>query len=227
MVYQQAFILSLFLFFNLQGAEERIVYHRIYTGSNEDRPIVVDSWNDDTGRKQIRETVDGKNRVKKIEFLRDGELSEYGNFPVALVTYEYIDNTIVETAYDKHEKNIYVDKYAAHYQSIYYLNPDGFIEDVKRISDFETVDPVWVETGIERPTQAQLEQESQEYFDHFYKDKPFEVEFYKYSFHKLDGVYPVSENYSVDTNYEKEYMDTSMEQGIIDGVIKLYQSKTE
>ncbi len=217
-------MLSLILFLSPFVAQEHVVYHRIYIGNNMDKPVVIDAWNNNSGKKQIRETFDDKNRVTKIEFLRNGELTEFGNFPVAKVTYEYDGNKIIETTFDKHEQNLYVDKHVSHYQSIYYLDQDGFIEKAERISDFETINPVWAELEMQRPSKAALEKESQAYCELFYKDKPLEIEFYRYSFYKLDGVYPISKNYNIETNYEEKYADSWMEKGIEEGVKKLIQS---
>lgn len=203
------------------AAQEKIVYHKIYTGATDTRPVVIDLWNVSEGEKLIRETVDTNNRVVKLEFLRNGALSGQGRFPIARITYEYDGNKIIETAYDESEQRIYVDKHAAHYQSIYHLDDDGFIGKVERAYDFETIDPVWEELGVERPSRADLEKESEEYYAYFYKDKPLEVEFYKYSYYKLDGVYPVSKDYQLDPDYEGKYLDTWMEGGIEEGVKKL------
>ena len=75
------------------------------------------------------------------------------------------------------------------------------------------------------PTKAELEEESKEYQLYYYSGKPIEIEFYKYSFTKLDGLYPVSEDYIVEKNYEKKYSYYWIEKGIEEGVEKLLKSE--
>lgn len=222
---QYFLFLLVFILVNSCATKEKIAYHRVYTGTYDARPVVVDLWNDSSGDKLIRETTDEKNRVIKIEFLTQGKLSGHGNFPVAKITYEYQDHKIIETAYDKDEKNLYVDKHASHYKSIYYLDENGFIEKVDRVSDFKTRDPVWKELNMEPPSRADLEKESKDYHTHFYEGRPLEVEFYKYSYYKFNGIYPISKDYKIDSDYENKYMDTWMEIGIEDGIKKLLKSK--
>lgn len=212
--------------FNLDSSAQNVIYHSFLTGTNDKRPIIIERWkNKDYSKKQIRETIDNKNRVTQLEFLRNGKLSEFGYFPIAKVTYEYAENKIIETTFDKYKETLYVDKYVAHYQSIYHLDKNGFIEKVERISDFEKRDSIYAELNISPPSKAELEQESKEYQFHYYSGKPIEIEFYKYSFTKLDGLYPVSEDYIVEKNYEKKYSYYWIEKGIEEGVEKLLKSE--
>lgn len=211
---------------NSDSSAQNVIYHSILTGINDKRPIIIERWNNKVhSKKQIRETIDNKNRVTQLEFLRNGKLSEFGYFPIAKVTYEYTENKIVETTFDKHEETLYVDKYVAHYQSIYHLNKKGFIEKVERISNFEKRDSIYAELNMSPPTKAELEEESKEYQLYYYSEKPIEIEFYKYSFTKLDGLYPVSEDYIVEKNYEKKYSYYWIEKGIEEGVEKLLKSE--
>ncbi len=202
-------------------AQETVTYHQVITGFSDARPVLVERWNANKSDQLIRETVDAQNRVVMLEFLRDGQLTEHGFFPVARVTYSYEDHRIIETAYNKDGTNIYVDKYAAHYQSVYHLDKNNYITKVERISDFATVDPVWEELEIERPSLAELQQESKEYQAFFFKDKPLEVEFYRYSYHKLNGLYPIDKNFELESNYESQQVFSLMEQEIRKGILKL------
>lgn len=207
-------------------SEEKVVYHSILAGVSDKRPIIIEKWNNNVFRiKQIRETTDKKNRVTKLEFLRNSKLSEYGYFPITKVTYEYTENKIIETSYDKNGETLYVDKHVAHYQSIYHLNKNGFIEKVERISDFKKRDSIWSELNMLPPSKAELEKESKEYQLYYYSEKPIEIEFYKYSYSKLDGIYPVSEDYIVENNYEEKYIYYGIEKGIEQGVKKLLKSE--
>lgn len=208
------------------SSKQRVVYHSILTGTNDKRPIIIEEWNNNaSSNKQIRETIDKKNRVTKLEFLRNSKLSEYGYFPITKVTYKYTENKIIETSYDKNEETLYVDKHIAHYQSIYHLNKNGFIEKVERISDFKKRDSIWSELNMLPPSKVDLEEESKKYQLNYYNGKPIEIEFYKYSYSKLDGIYPVSEDYIVEKNYEEKYFYYWIEKGVEQGVERLLKSE--
>lgn len=207
-------------------SKQEVFYHSILTGYNDKRPVLIEKWNNNNfSQKQIREIIDKKNRVIQLEFLRNNKLSEYGYFPIAKVTYEYTENKIIETSYDKYGETLYVDKHVAHYQSVYYLNKKGFIERVERISDFEKRDSVWEELNMKPPSRTELEEESKKYQVTYYTGKPIEIEFYKYSYYKFDGVYPVSEDYVVGKNYKKKYAFYLIDKGIEQGVKKLLKSE--
>ncbi|WP_040280895.1 hypothetical protein [Psychroserpens damuponensis] len=217
-------IVILLLLSGFQDTTPNICYHSIYTGPNDQRPIVVDLWFSNIGKKLIKETKDSKNRVIQLEFLRDGTYSSFGNFPIAKVTYTYVENTIIETSYDKHGNTIYVDKFGAHYQSIYHLDDNGLIVKAERIYDFDTKDPVWKQLHMKPPTKADLKTEARDYFTEYYANKPLEVEFYKYSYYKLNGVYPVSKDYQLESDYKTKYLDYLIEEGIAIGVHKLLKT---
>ncbi|WP_298903500.1 hypothetical protein [uncultured Psychroserpens sp.] len=207
---------------NSDSSEQKVIYHSILVGTYDKRPLIIEKWNNNgSSKKQIRETIDKKNRVTKLEFLRNDKLSEFGYFPIAKVTYEYSENKIIETAYDKYEETLFVDKHVAHYQSIYHLNKNGFIEKVERISDFKKRDSIWSELNMSPPSNAELQEESKEYQLYYYSGKPIEIEFYKYSYSKLDGIYPVSKDYIVEKDYQEKYIFYWMERGVEQGVKKL------
>lgn len=187
-------ILTSLLLLTQEDRQDHIL-HSILTGFSDEQPIIVEKWNVESGNHIIRETIDDQNRVIKLEFLRDGELSGAGFFPIAIITYSYTDFTITETAYDETGQNIYVDRHASHYQTIYHLDKEGYIRKADRISDFDTVDPIWEELDMEPTPLADLKEESRQYFEHFYAGKPIDVEYYRYSYHKLNGRYPVSRDY--------------------------------
>lgn len=174
-------------------------FFRVYKWNTEDYDKIIAKENSNL---LIKETIDNENRVVIIEFLRKGKLSEYTNFPIAKVTYEYLEDKIIETLYDKNEKTLYVDKHMCHYKSIYFLDKNKFIKKVDRISDFETVDPVWSDLDMKPPSKNELKKEFDELFKQYYRDKPLEIEFYKYSYYKLNRLFPISENFTIDTtNY--------------------------
>jgi hypothetical protein len=147
----------------------------------------------------IKEVIDDSNRVKQIEFLRKGQPTDFYDFPISKVAYDYDKDKIIETLYDEDGNTLFVDKHVSHYQSIYYLDADKYIMDVERTSDLVKRDSVYTELAGGPTPIEELQEDVKYFFERYYKGKPLEVEFYKYSYYKMDGVYPVSKDFTIDT----------------------------
>ena len=169
---------------------------RVYRWNTQDYDTIM---NRDRTNLLIKEVIDDSNRVKQIEFLRKGKPTDFYDFPISKVTYAYEANKIIETLYDEDGQRLYVDKYVSHYQSIYHLDANNYIENVERKSDLVTRDSVYTELAGEPTPLEELEQDVKYFYERYYKGKPLEVEFYKYSYYKMDGIYPVSRDFTIDT----------------------------
>jgi hypothetical protein len=221
------FVLTFFLILSFRPAQQSVVYHEIITGIKEERPIIVTGWNQKKGSRYIRETIDEHNRVVKLDFIRNGRLVESAWLPIAKITYEYDENMIIETVYDENEKALYVDKHSSHYQTIYYLDKNNYIKKVERISDFETRNPIWKELDIAPTSTEELKKESIAFFKQYYKGKPYEIEFYKYSYYKYDGMYPVGKNFIIEKDFTKKFLNSCIEEEIVKGIAKLKKAKSD
>jgi len=83
-------------------------YHGIELTAD-DIPVRVYKWNtidyDSIMNRErfnllIKEVIDDNNRVKQIEFLRKGKPTDFYDFPISKVIYDYEDDKIIETLYN-------------------------------------------------------------------------------------------------------------------------------
>ena len=197
-------------------------YHGIeLTGG--DIPVRVYKWNTDgydsimnseRFNLLIKEVIDDNNRVRRIEFLRKGEPTDFYDFPISKVTYDYEKDKIIETLFDTDGQTLFVDKHVSHYRSIYYLDANNYIKNVARESDLVTRDSVYAELAGSPTPVEELEQDVKNFHEQYFKNKPLEVEFYKYSYYKMNGIYPVSKDFVIDSsNYSYILKNTKFIKG--------------
>ncbi|SEH67187.1 hypothetical protein SAMN02927937_00801 [Paenimyroides aquimaris] len=175
---------------------QKILYHE-YLPTASDWDII--EWNTKKNPEKdfiLKEYVDDKGRVTALEFLKDNKLFEdYVCYLANKVTFEYYDNKIVEPLYQSNEFPVATDC-EMWYKSIYYLNKDNKIESVERYSIYD----------ISNMSSDEIEN-VKKYFkpEHFIETpetkKMLWVDYYYYSFAKMNSIYPVNEDYVLDVEY--------------------------
>ena len=175
----------------------------------------VEKWNSDKNSNgyQIRETVDSKNRVVKLEFMKSGKVLENRLcYLPTVVEYEYQPNKIIENLYANGEP-MEANECEMPYKTVYHLKNNN-IEKVERFSKFDTI-------NFSNEEITELKKYIPEYNLTICNDSTnCEVEFYYHSFAKMDGIYPVNKNYKYDSeNYY--YGDEPEAESILNGIKKL------
>jgi hypothetical protein len=193
-------------------AQEKTIFHEyIPTASSWD----IIKWNlKDTTNViwTLKEIVDEKGRVKELDFLKNGKVIDDNLCYLAnRVTYEYKKGQIIEKLFQSEEEFLTTDCEMP-YKSIYYLDSSNYIFKIERFAkyDFSGMDSTqikqwkeWVpELKVLTPDSTQLE-----------------IDYYYYSFAKLNGIYPTSKNYKLANNYF--HGDEPEKSSIINGIKKL------
>lgn len=194
-----------------------IIYGQSTTLYHEFQPTAsgwdVVEWNvKDTSGKTflIKETVDSSNRVAELQFLCNGNLiSDHLCYLPNRVTFEYIENTIVEKAFSG-DKPLLGYPCENYHKSIYYLDSQNIIIKIEREAIVEYADSGSSEIRTFEdnfPFHIALYPDSSEFL---------RLDYYFYSFAKLDGLYPVSKNYNLaeDYFYGEEPETASIRKGI-------------
>ena len=173
----------------------------------------VIEWNvKDTAGKTllIKETVDSLNRVIELEFLNSGMLYTGQLCYLAnRVTFDYIGNTIVEKTYSGN-KALLGNPCQNYHKKVYFLDSQRFITKIEMYAEFDFIDMDSVEISDFKASFSDFEilfQDSSIYF---------RVDYYYHSFAKLNGIYPVSENYNIveDYYYGNEPETSSIKKGL-------------
>ncbi|SCY00186.1 hypothetical protein SAMN05192588_0670 [Nonlabens sp. Hel1_33_55] len=181
-------------------------------------------------KKFIRETIDKYNRVTKLEFFREENVLGNHVLPASIINYEYERDKIIETLLDKFNQKTYADEHGCSYKTIYHLDENKFIIKVERFTDYESISPKWedlADLGYKPPTIEELKEEIK-YTDSINnRNTGRQIEFYKYSFAKMDGVYPVSKDFDIEKEIDLKAFIPTMEKGIHKGVEKLFKNLKE
>jgi len=205
-------ILLIFLItYNSYG--QKILYHE-FSPTASDWDII--KWNTKKNPEKdfiLKEYVDEKGRVTGLEFLKDNKPFEgYLCYLPDKVTFEYYDNKIVETLYQSNEFPLATDC-EMWYKSIYHLNKDNTIEFVERFSKFDF-------SGMNSDEIKKLKEylQPEYYLEKADSENSLQIEYYYYSFSKMNGIYPVSKNYIFDEN--DEYFENEPERSSIKQSLK-------
>ena len=158
----------------------------------------IEKWNIDENSKEIyilKETIDNKGRVVKLEFLKNGKLIDDPLCYLAnKVEYDYDDNKVTETLFHFDKELIGTDC-EMYYKTVYHLNDDNFITQLERFTKYN-FDGL-TESEIENwkkwvPEKVILTDTSKQ---------NLEIEYYYHSFAKMNGIYPVNRHYDFKDDY--------------------------
>ena len=192
---------------------QEVDYH-LYSPTASSWDIVEFSLYDTTGHRYLlKETIDDKGRVTQLEFLKDGKLI---NDPLCYlanrVTFEYFDNKIVETLYHNEQELLATDC-EMHFQTIYHLDNEGFIEKTESLAkyDFSGIEKDEIEKWKEWVPERKVVKDT--------VGVNLQIEYYYHSWAKMNGVYPVNRNYEIVEDYY--YGDEPERISIIKGIGKL------
>jgi hypothetical protein len=190
------------------NGQEKVIYHECgETASSYD----IIKWNikDKKNRLALRETIDKKGRVIKLEFLVNHNGGSLCYLP-DVVEYDYQKNIIIEKLF-KGGKEMEATDCEMWYKSIYHLNEKYQIEKIERFSKYDF-------TNV---SADEIEKWKTEWAPDYRIEKPdstmLQIDFYYHSFGKMNGVYPVSKNYVLDENnyyYGDEPEKSSIKNGI-------------
>lgn len=190
---------------------QKTLYHEyIPTASSWD----IVKWNIENQEKfewVIQESVDEYNRVKELKFLRNGKIVDSPLcYLASKVKFEYSENKITEILFHGNDTLIAQDC-EMYYKSIYHLNGK---KQIIRVETFWKFDTTYSKESIE-----ELKEYIPEYSNSVLTDSSqMEIEYYYYSFAKMNGKYPVSEAYELQDDYY--YGDEPEKTSIIEGLRK-------
>lgn len=205
------FFLIFLITYNSYG--QKIIYHE-FSPTASDWDII--EWNTKKNPEKdfiLKEYVDEKGRVTELEFLKDNNLLQnYLCYLPNIITFEYYDNKIVETLYQSNEFPFATDC-EMWYKSIYHLNKDNTIESVERLSifDFSGMNSHEIDSLKKHPL-------PEHFIEALEGTNMLQLDYYYYSFAKMNGIYPVCKNYIFDEN--DEYFENEPERSSIKQSLK-------
>ena len=155
----------------------------------------------------LKETVDSKGRVVKLEFLNSSSSLCY---LANIITYEYKRDSIIEILY-KENKKLLANDCEMYYKSIYHLDSYKFIKKIERFSkyDFSNIDSTEIEKWKKWVPEHRIELPD--------SNNMLQIDYYYHSFAKMNGKYPVSSNYILDEGhyyYGDEPEKSSIKKGL-------------
>jgi len=174
----------IFLWTACSGQKEHILYHKYYQSASD---YNIEKWNivDTTGQEfLLKETVDAKGRVTKLEFLDNGQPASSLCYLANKVTFKYQGTKIIETLYLS-DSIMYATDCEMYYKRIYLLDKDNFITRVEKFAKYDT-------TNLGGSTLKQWKEWVPEHVNLDTANNLLQVDYYLYSFAKFNGIYPVS-----------------------------------
>jgi hypothetical protein len=210
-------ILLILLSCNSEDKKRKILYHE-YRPTSSSWDII--EWNiKNPSKKQfvLKEIVDSLERVESLEFLMDGEIiSPTLCYLANKITYKYEQNIIIEKLYHS-ENELLATDCESWFKSTYHLDNIGKIERIERFSkyDFSKMDSIEIQKWKNEwaPEYREVKPDSIKLF----------VDYYYYSFAKMNRNYPVSENNKLsEKNYDFYFGKTSISEpektSILEGI---------
>ena len=165
---------------------------------------------------KLKEVVDEKGRVKELDFLEQGHLvDDYLCYLANRVTYEYKRNEIIERLFQGRQEMLATECEGA-YKTIYHLDKQNFITKVETFSKYDF-------TGLDSSQVKQVKEWAQPYKVETPDSGQLQVDYYEYSFAKMNGIYPVSRNFQL--TEDGYYGDEPEKSGIIKGIKKLKNNR--
>lgn len=181
--------ISIIVFLNISFTScqnERVLYHECCSTASS---LQIDKWNitDKDNRCAMRETVDEKGRVKRLEFLINNGGPSLCYLPT-IVEYEYTENLIIETLFDNRKEKMIANECEMNYKTIYHLN-DGYIIKSETFFHIDSISysPSEIEE-VKKYINPYIEYEVVDTVNSF-------VEFYALSFAKYNGKFPTNSGY--------------------------------
>ena len=192
-------ILTTLLSCSSEDRKKEILYHE-YRPTSSSWDIV--EWNikkPNEKRFVLKETIDSLGRVKKLEFLMDGEIIAPTLCYLAnKITFKYDQNQIIEKLYHSENEMLATDC-ESWFKSIYHLNNSKKIIKIERFSKYDFTD---IDSD-------KIEKWKTEWAPEYRIEKPDSTElniyYYDFSYAKMNGAYPVSENFKIDEDSYSTY----------------------
>jgi hypothetical protein len=205
-------ILTYFIITSCDSQTERILIHEFNPTASSWN---VEKWNSDNDKNpyQIRETVDSKNRVLKLEFTKNGKVLENRLcYLPTIVEYEYQTDRITERLYSNGQP-MEATECEMPFKTIYHLK-DNYITKVETFRKFDTL-------NFSKNELKELRKYVSEYELTICNDSTnTQVDFYYHSFVKMNGIYPTNKSYKYDPN-NYYYGDEPEAESIVSGIKKL------
>jgi hypothetical protein len=204
------YFLLILIFLSCNKTTEKVLIHECGETSSSYNLI---KWNisDKDNRLALRETVDRKGRVIKLEYLVNYN-GGYLCYLPDVVEYEYEKNKIIEKLF-KNGNEMEATECEMPYKTIYFLNKN-YIEKVENFFKFDTI-------NFSKKEITEIKKYIPEHRILICNDTTnSEVEFYYHSYAKMNGIYPTNKNYKYDpSNYY--YGDEPEAESIVNGIKKL------
>lgn len=194
-------LLALLMFVACQNTQ--LLYHECGTTASS---YTLSKWNikDKNNQWALKETIDKQGRVRSLEFLYNTGGATLCYLPTK-VLYEYPEGQIVETLYRGNDVAVANDC-EMHYRKIYNLN-EGYIVSTET---FYKIDSITYPTNeVEETKKYVSSYEKYEVNDSINT----EIEFYIFSFSKMNGIYPTNKNYKFPKGnyyFDKEPVNTEI-----------------
>lgn len=204
------YFLLIFTLLSCNKTTEKVLIHECGETSSSYNLI---KWNitDKDNRLALKETVDRKGRVTKLEYLVNQNGGSLCYLP-DVVEYEYEKNKIIEKLY-KNGIEMEATECEMPYKTIYHLNKN-YIEKVETFFKFDTI-------NFSKGEITEIKKYIPEHRILICNDTTnSEVEFYYHSYAKMNGIYPTNKNYKYDQN-NYYYGDEPEAESIVNGIKKL------
>lgn len=167
---------------------QKTYYHACCTSASSFK-FVEFNISDRADRCAMKETVDENNRVIELEFFINSHYPILCYLP-KVVKYKYYENRIEEYLYGTEHEPMIANECEMHYKSIYYLN-NGFIVAKESHYMIDTL-------NYTRKEIRELEDLIQPVVNYKIHDSlNFEIEYYPFSYAKLNGKYPTNVGYKL------------------------------
>ena len=207
-------------------SHEKILFHEYSpTASNWD----IIQWNiSDTTNViwVLKEVVDKQGRVKELVFLENGKVDFHGLcYLTTRVTYEYQDRKIIERFYIADDPML-ATECEMNYMSIYHLDEENYIEKKENFFafDFSDMDSISIKIIKEEiPEHNTVIPGSVPITMGGFELEPIQLEinYYYFSYAKMNGIYPISRNYILKNDDDYYYGDEPERTSIVNGINKL------
>lgn len=204
----QVVLTSLFIILCSWAQAQTVLYHE-YTSTASDWDIV--QWNtpDTNSEWRLREHVDIAGRVIMLEFLHNDSLNDRTLcYLASKVVYNYTDTSIIELLF-QNNLPIVNNECDLYHKTIYHIDRDNYIKYVEIFALYDT-------TVLSPKEVVYMQQYIPPHSIYYPDSSQMTVDYYYYSYAKMNGIYPVSKNYKVvpDSDHSNEPEQTSINKGI-------------
>jgi hypothetical protein len=196
--------------------QEKVIYHE-YSETASSWDIIRWNLTDTTNVIwKVKEIDDEKGRVKELDFLKNGALvDDYLCYLANRVTYEYKKQEIIERFFHE-DQELLATECEMPFKKIYHLDNQNFITKTEVFAKYDFA-------GMDSSQIKQWKEWVSAYKVEIPDSEPLEVDYYEYSFAKMNGIYPVSRNFKL--TEDGYYGDEPEKSGIKKGIEKLKNSR--